>query len=191
MIKLNNQCKTEKFESVISDIAIEKCLKYSDEPEKLKELISHLSVEVKFTGIKKHFADDTVERLTGIFQVSKDSGYIASFDFGFSIYDTEAFSFDSSNYESKKYKGKVYNSNTVVKLEMNKDKQKFFDDLLYSCLTSCRMDFYCPKDFDDFCNELGYGNDSIKANEIFKTCLKISAQLERVFTEEELNYLPS
>jgi hypothetical protein len=50
--------------------------------------------------------------------------------------------------------------------------------------------FYCAlsdgicamSDFDDFCSELGYDNDSRKAENIYKACLKTLKKLDRVFS---------
>jgi hypothetical protein len=191
-MNLNSQFKTEKFETVKNETAIQKCLQYSDEPENLKKLLNELEVNIKFTGIKKHFIEDKEERLTGTFQLIRNNKII-EFDFGFSINDTEMFSTDISrfNVDSKKYKNKFYDNSTALNMAIRKDKIEFFNGLLYDCLSTCRMESVCPIDFDDFCNEFGYSNDSIQATKIFKACLKQSAKLQKIFSETEINFLPS
>lgn len=188
--------KTEKFESVVNELSIQKCLEYSDKPDELKTLIDSLLIEVKFTGIKKHFADDKEERLTGIFKISKGNLSI-EFDFGFSGYDTAYHlinsQFDLNSYDSRK---KIYQMSgvDVTKFnmgEISRKKKEFKTGLLYNCLTCCKSEYYTPIDFDDFCSEFGYDNDSIKAKNTWENCLKQSSKLQRIFTESEIEILPS
>ena len=185
--------KTDTFTSVINENSINKCLEYSEEPEELKKLLSStantdvfLDVLIKFDGIKKHFPDDKEERLTGIFKL-KRGGNDIEFNFGFSIADTEIF----IKNQSYKYKGKFYDGAMGSDLQKNKDKKEFMNDLLYSCLACCSMDYYVPIDFDEFCGEFGYDTDSIKAEDTWKRCLKQSSKLHRIFKEDEINFLPS
>lgn len=166
------KAKTEKMQSVKSDISISKCLEYSENPDELEALLKDLEIGVQFTGIKKHFADDKDERLTGIYTITRIStNRTISFDFGFSINDTEAISADAS--------------------ATKKDRKEFIDGLLYTVLACCSSDYYIPIDFEDFCSEFGYSEDSIKAKNVWEACLKQSSKLKKVFTEDEISFLPS
>jgi hypothetical protein len=58
---------------------------------------------------------------------------------------------------------------------------------LADCLNSCADDassYDNAKDFNDFCNELGYSTDSRKAEKMFRACKRQSDQLKRVLGEE-------
>lgn len=169
--------RTEKFDSVKSETSIDKCLKYSENPGGLKSLLSEIDVLIKFTGIKKHFVDDK-ERLTGIFKIVRNSRSI-EFEFGFSINDTEIF-----------LPGKFYDGVGGAGSQKFKDKKVFMNDLLYSCLSCVSSEYYCPIDFDEFCNEFGYDNDSIKAKTIWEASLKQSNKLQKIFNDEEIQSLP-
>lgn len=178
--------RTEKFDSVKSETSIDKCLKYSENPEGLKSLLSEIDVLIKFTGIKKHFVDDKKERLTGIFKIVRNSRSI-EFEFGFSINDTEIFLPLPQN---AKYRGKFYDGVGGAGSQKFKDKKVFMNDLLYSCLSCVSSEYYCPIDFDEFCNEFGYDNDSIKAKTIWEASLKQSNKLQKIFNDEEIQSLP-
>lgn len=188
--------KTVNYESVITEQSIKKCLEYSDEPEKLRDLINNLDVSVKFTGIKKHFQDDKEERLTGNFQINKKNGYIIDFDFGFSSNDTEIFTVLSKAISFNLafpvlYHGTKHKTAGSLRDHATKDKKEFFEGLLYDALCCCNSNYYCDLSFDDFCNKFGYDADSIKHKQLWETCLKQAKELKKVFTEEEINYLPS
>jgi hypothetical protein len=64
-------------------------------------------------------------------------------------------------------------SNLLLYIEtfskVSKSKPLDIDDVLYSLLSDATFGSYS---FDDFCDELGYDNDSIKATEIYKACQK-------------------
>lgn len=160
--------QTEYFESVKNQAAIKKCLGYSDHPEELKKLLNEIDVKIKFTGIHKHFLTDERPRLCGIFEISRN-GRKSEFDFGFSIKDTEIFKFQNAGKNAK---------------------AEFMEGLLYDCLACCSLDYYTPIDFDDFCSEFGYDNDSQTAEITWKACLKQSSKLQKIFTEKEIEYLP-
>ncbi len=59
--------------------------------------------------------------------------------------------------------------------------------VLYSLLNDarCGSDY----DFEDFCSEFGYDEDSIKAYETYKACQKTSKQLKKVFSATQLAQL--
>ncbi len=188
--------RTDKFETVQSPESIAKCCKYSDNPEALRKLLVELSIGIRFDGIKKHFFDDKEERLTGTFSIERGKRKI-EFAFGFSIRDTENVLFNPvktngwTRFDGERVFINSFGDTYKYKLRKEKWLKEFMNDLLYSCLTSCRSDFYCSKSFEDFCGEYGYDTDSKKAEKTWKACLEQSAKLERIFTAEEIECLPS
>jgi len=57
-----------------------------------------------------------------------------------------------------------------------------------SVLYSLISDHDCAYElFEDFCDNFGYDQDSIKALEIYKACQKNAKQLNKVFSNEKLN----
>ena len=65
------------------------------------------------------------------------------------------------------------------------------DDDILSCV---KMDYHNTAEqyptFADFCDELGYDNDSISSEKIYKNCLKQAEKLHKVFTDEEIENMP-
>ena len=60
----------------------------------------------------------------------------------------------------------------------NEGKEPEIKDVLY-CLV---MDYTSASEtFEDFCDEFGYDNDSIKSLNIFKACQKNSEKMKRIF----------
>lgn len=62
---------------------------------------------------------------------------------------------------------------------------------MYDILCTLRVESHCPLDFDEFCLEFGYDTDSIKASKTHRDSLKMRAKIEKIFSSEELEYLPS
>jgi len=60
---------------------------YSEDKEKLKELLKELKVSVEFLGLQQHFADDKEEREVLKVTIERNNREI-SFDFGMSLNDT-------------------------------------------------------------------------------------------------------
>lgn len=58
-------------------------------------------------------------------------------------------------------------------------------DVLYSFI----MDDVSYMDFDEFCSNFGYDNDSIKALNTFKACQLETANFHRLFNEDEREIL--
>jgi hypothetical protein len=59
----------------------------------------------------------------------------------------------------------------------------------YSVLAALSSDAYCPDNFEDFCSEYGYEQDSRKAFSTFKRASRFSDQIKAFFTEDELEAL--
>ena len=55
----------------------------------------------------------------------------------------------------------------------------------YDILACISSDYYTPDTFEEFCANYGYDNDSIKAQNAFKRCLKFAKKLRTFFTESE------
>lgn len=64
-------------------------------------------------------------------------------------------------------------------------KKPSVKDILYSMV----MDDVSDMNFDDFCNEFGYGNDSIKALETYRACEKQTKAYYNMFDAEERGIL--
>lgn len=59
-------------------------------------------------------------------------------------------------------------------------------DIMYSLLMDSEAGNYS---FQDFCNNFGYSSESIKAFNIYQECEKISKNLRKVFTSEQLQQM--
>ena len=189
IIPLNkeNRFMTSEFHSIMDEANKSLCIDYSEKQAMLMLLLAKLDISVKFTGIKEYF-NDKKERLTGQFRIIRDKEVIL-FDYGFSLYDTEIFNTTySKNYT---YKGKRFNSGNELLPIIYRDKQEFFNNLLYSCLYSCKSDYYISIDFEEFCSEFGYNPDSIKDKKLWEKCLKQSHKLQKIFSDNEIECLPS
>lgn len=153
----------ERTQLILADNDI--CLKYSEEPEKLKALLSKIKVEVQYKDYNFYFDEDKDKRVILNIYISRGKKEI-DFTFGMSINDSDILLDNSSNNEKTK------------------------KEMLYTVLSCCSSDFYCPIDFEEFCSEFGYDTDSKKAENIWKLCLKQSSKLHKIFSEEEIDYLP-
>jgi hypothetical protein len=60
----------------------------------------------------------------------------------------------------------------------------------YDVLTSVSCDFFAPNNFNDFCAEFGYDEDSRSALRIFRAVQVQKARLRMVFNEHEVRLLP-
>ena len=159
------------------------CFEYSEQPNKLKDLLSEIKFEYQIAGIKKYFQDDKEERLTLNIFLTRSKCTI-KFTFGMSICDTEIFQL--------KQKSPGHPINLGESLFAIKQKKKvLFDDIVYSVLSSVGLDYCSPIDFQEFCDEYGYSDDSIKAKNTWEGCLKQRSKLERIFIDTEIECLPS
>ena len=69
--------------------------------------------------------------------------------------------------------------------EENKPKRPTKKDILYFMI----LDDVGNMNFNDFCNEFGYDNDSIKALKIYEGCLKETEGYYNMFDNEEREIL--
>lgn len=81
----------------------------------------------------------------------------------------------------------------TVKKELDLNRGRFYAVLptQASVIYSLLSDTYCVEysSFTDFCDNLGYNSDSIKAFEVFNACCKISKDLKQFFTSQNLETL--
>ena len=69
--------------------------------------------------------------------------------------------------------------------KMGKPKKPTKEDVLYSMI----MDDVSDLDFNDFCNEFGYNNDSIKALRVYEACKRETKAYYNMFDSEEREVL--
>lgn len=68
----------------------------------------------------------------------------------------------------------------------------FLKDVLYSLLCTIKSDAGIYElDFDEFCAEYGYDEDSCKAHRAYRQCCAFSSRTARVFSDEEIGSFPS
>ena len=59
----------------------------------------------------------------------------------------------------------------------------------YNVLACISSDAYCPDNFEDFCGEYGYEQDSRRAFATFKRCATFAERIQAFLSEEELKDL--
>jgi hypothetical protein len=65
------------------------------------------------------------------------------------------------------------------------DQQSGEDITAYDVLANISGDIYCPDDFEEFCSEYGYEEDSRKAEATFRRVATFSRRLREFFTPAE------
>jgi len=170
------------------------CFEYSEEPERLKELLRELIIKVEIIGpIKSKWDDDkkllSLEMLVTIKRGSQE----ISFSY-YGSHNNDLLFIDSGKHRyeiQKQLRIKDYGCyGYTMNKELKKKRFSFLKDLKYSILACCSAEYSIDIDFDEFCASFGYDSDSIKANQIHKDCLKQSAKLQRIFRENEIEVLP-
>ena len=87
-------------------------------------------------------------------------------------------------YFDKEYVTDFYMGSGLVD-KMNRPKKPTKKDLLYSMI----MDDVSGMNFNDFCNEFGYDNDSIKALKVYEACKRETKAYYNMFDSEEREVL--
>jgi hypothetical protein len=167
--------------------SIKQCLEYSEKPEELTRLLSELSITSEYIKLSKYFEDDSDKRMVLLITIKRNNREI-SFEFGMSI--NESMLFDPEQYRFKERVTAIEKMIIDHKMNLPKIRKEIFNNLLYSVLCCVRSDYFIPISFKDFCSEFGY-DDSIKAKNIWKRCLEQSSKLQKIFTDDEIECLPS
>ena len=101
-------------------------------------------------------------------------------------YDTDSNMAKMNTYKCKlTYNKKSMNFNYSMGIALT-ENDITIDSCLYSLILDADSIEYT---FNEFCDNFGYDSDSIKANNIYKACIKTSKQLNRLFNADELNQL--
>lgn len=165
--------------------------KYSDAPEKLRKLLKLITVTASIESLQRRYFTGETDKRTVLNIAIKRGSQSVTFEYGCSLYDTELFTVPSYNPgDSIKFRGVQYFDRHRFNEVLREAKAKFIGDLLYDILCSCRNDYHCPIDFDEFCAEYGENNDSIRAKAQWEDCLKQSAKVNRIFSDDDYNCLP-
>ena len=161
----NNKIRKTKWIEAENDGLI---YEYSDSADKLKEWIEKNDLKIKYriTGSEKQDTQDTKDLnyywLNAEMQIKSKRGLIQF----------------------------VYKFSHVNYMEY-KDKGKLPEDVLYNVLCDCKMNYNVPENFDEFCSEFGYNNDSMKDYKLHEECLKHNKLIKIIFDENIIDALPS
>lgn len=162
--------------------------KYDVQAEKfVKNADFHFVKE--YTGHRLYFDGDKERRATFKITVfsNTDKAKSFSYDFGNSV----AESFKARNREGVHFMQNAksfasYETSELHKRDIVEVKTPPSDYSLLSCMAS---DSYQSDTFEDWCDDFGYDTDSRKALDTFLKCQIISADINRFFTETELEQL--
>ena len=143
--------------------AINLCLKYSEQPERLRYWLENNSVKILGTvPVPSPFGNRTCLRRT----VQVNTGQ--PFEFYGSISEYNA----------------IQGRDPVA-------RQKAFDGRLYSILCCIGCDLRTPNDFEEFCTVYGYDADSREAFKTFEKCLDQKRLLiESGLSVEDAEFMP-
>lgn len=87
-------------------------------------------------------------------------------------------------YFDKEYVTDFYMGSGLVD-EMGKSKKPTKEDILFAMI----MDDVSDLDFDEFCSEFSYNNDSIKALKVYEACKRETKAYYNMFDSEEREVL--
>jgi hypothetical protein len=175
IVKFINDCSIEMTRNYHFDLGkpfelgyLEKdiCFQYSENKDLLLEVLKDTTISCTLIGFQKYFDDDKDPRYVLSINILRNNKTL-NFTFGMSYFDTQ------------------------ILMKKTEKTSKVKDDLLYNILCSCKADYYCPDTFEDFCNEYGYDTDSRKAEQIYHALSKQSKELQKIFTETEIESFPS
>jgi hypothetical protein len=201
--------KGQEFDLIIDEDDKKTCFEYSEAEEMLKTFLDELSIKIKPLTVDKYFADDEEARQILEVTLTRTNKKPYVFKYGMSLKDSWRIDIiksggldDSFDYKScslslqKFFNGKdslqflsdLVKSSLLQIKSINKQKINENCHFLYDVLSS--LSFFCPIDFQDFCDEFGYDNDSIKAKKTFKKCLSQESNLQKLFSDEERSSFP-
>ena len=157
---------------------------YDIQAEKFVESTG-IKIVKTYTGHRKYFDDDKERRSCWHITVTRGDNAF-SYDFGQSIVDSYA----AINREGQRM---INKSNSYARCiaghlphGIKEIKRQPSDYSLLACMS---MDSYQSDTFEDWCGEFGYDTDSRKALDTFLKCQKISSDINRFFTDAELEQL--
>lgn len=155
--------------------------KYSDNVELLQAAIERIGgVTIQLQGIGK-----TNEHYQSL-DVSVVFNGFSPYVFHFSHNDSRLV-LDSANLPEYR---KVNSYMTAAKIHHIK-RVEFLNSALYSLLCDIGATANSPTDFEEFFSELGYNVDSISDNATFHACMAQRRLYRQMFTQEELDVMPS
>lgn len=173
-----------------TESALALCFKYSNNPEKLREILAEMTIEYTDKGIYKFFPDDPKPRQVRTIVATRNingRNAVISFDFGMSIADTEILTVGAKL--NPHYKS-IYGQE-ICPIKTKQQRQKIENDFLYSVLCCIASDgIMSANSFQEFCDEFGYNNDSIKARDTYLACLEQRSKILRLFSVEDLQAFP-
>lgn len=163
------------------------------------EFLTKTGTEYKaeFLKFDKHFEDDKEERL--IFKITLTRGTRKySFNFGASLNDTEkAFKMlhgktlygddwrGNLQYPAKRLRDEEVLRALIPLITKHKDKIKLPSAYsVLACLTK-----YNPYDFNDFCMQYGYDNDSKKAEKTYNAVKEEWQNVQALWSDKEIEQL--
>jgi len=173
---------------LMSENAKKLCYEYSEDAAKLKEVLADpsFSFKVKFQGTRKYFPTDKEEREVLEFTLSyKGESY--SHTFGMSIHDTKVKQIeDSINRDEYSFGGSL-----SKRMNARKEWVKIVEGLLYNIL--CCLNTYIPEDFQEFCDEFGYEEESsfTAVLKIWQDSRKQYLTCKNMFGEDYNEYFPN
>lgn len=130
-----------------------------------------ITFNASFLEKGKYFLDDKEHRDIYILSLTRNRTTI-DFKFGQSIA------------HSRPSKDKIADAMRISWSKARKLQKQFKVPTAYDLLASITK--YSPGSFSNFCSDFGYDEDSIKANNIYKSVVKEWFKVESFFTDEEL-----
>lgn len=148
-------------------------------------------MEIKFLGVSNNpnWREPNVYRNTYRFTITTPRGFMDGMFYD-SIRNTELHQMTYEDYAKKMYKAawdclRSHEQQKVryaLKQAQEEATPNEYDIL--ACLTKTD-----PEDFESFCDEFGYDDDSRSAEQIWRACVKEYKQLTRIFTEKQMEEL--
>ena len=156
-------------------------LEYSDNPKKLTKLLKDITTVFKYDSLNTYFSDDKEQRTIVLVSMTRGNRSI-DFKYGLSLCDTSLI----EHGKILRTSGRVHQTFA----EINKAMHELKNGMYYGVLACCKSDYYIPPAFIDFVNEFGY-TDTLKTRLLHDSCLIQAKKVQTIFTEQEINYLPS
>tara|TARA_Y100000310_G_scaffold45355_1_gene42269 strand:- start:1449 stop:2021 length:573 start_codon:yes stop_codon:yes gene_type:complete len=148
---------------------------YSEEPDKLMELLSQIKVSIERKGVQKMYFNEEDEPREIVAVTMNRDGREITFDFGLSLKDTDTLA-NKPNSERRRVP--------------YKDREEIWSGLLYTVLACCSCDYFIPTSLTGFCEELGYDINDKRTQGAFIRCKEQQAKIEQIFSEDEIPCLP-